>query len=202
MVLLFIYKGLHAAIRNLTALMDRWHNASVLKSCNISCKTSPDVRGRLYMSNQGKITIGDKAIFNSRKDSNWAGINKPCSIGVAKGGILTIGNHCGFSGVSIFCSQRITIGNYVNCGVNVFIWDTDFHPLHFEERRIHDVTKISAAPVLIGDDVFIGANCTILKGVTIGERAVIGAGSVVTRDIPADEIWAGNPAKFIRRQDV
>ena len=54
------------------------------------------------------------------------------------------------------------------------------------------------APVVIGDDVFVGAKCIILKGVTIGKGAIIGAGSVVTKNIPARQIWAGNPAKFIR----
>ena len=55
------------------------------------------------------------------------------------------------------------------------------------------------APVVIEDNVFIGARCIILKGVTIGENSVVGAGSVVTKSIPANEIWAGNPAKFIRK---
>ena len=55
------------------------------------------------------------------------------------------------------------------------------------------------APVVIGGNVFIGARCIILKGVTIGENSIIGAGSVVTKSIPANEIWAGNPAKFIRK---
>ena len=50
----------------------------------------------------------------------------------------------------------------------------------------------------IEDNVFIGANCIILKGVKIGDRSIIGAGSVVTKNVPSDQIWAGNPAKFIR----
>lgn len=54
------------------------------------------------------------------------------------------------------------------------------------------------APVVIGNDVFIGVKCIILKGVTIGDGAIIGAGSVVTKSIPANQIWAGNPAKYIR----
>lgn len=54
-------------------------------------------------------------------------------------------------------------------------------------------------PVVIKNGVFIGANSIILKGVTIGEKAIVGAGSVVTRSIPDGEIWAGNPAKFIRK---
>ena len=111
---------------------------------------------------------------------------------------LVIGNHTGFSGVSIFCASSIKIGNYCNIGGNVFIWDTDFHPLNMEERRISS-QNIRSSPIIIEDDVFIGANSIILKGVSIGQGSIVGAGSVVTKNIPPMEIWAGNPAKFIRK---
>ena len=62
-----------------------------------------------------------------------------------------------------------------------------------------DDPDINSAPVIIKDGVFIGADTLILKGVTIGEKSVIGAGSIVTRNVPAGKIWAGNPAKFLRR---
>lgn len=181
-------------------MIDRWHNYSLLKRKKVRYTTFPEIRGRLYANNQGKIAIGEGVVFNCKTESNWAGLNKPCTISVGKFAELTIGDHCGFSGISLFCSQRIEIGSYVNCGANVAIWDTDFHPLDYKERRIHNIEKINTAPVAIGDDAFIGANSIILKGVTIGARSVIGAGSVVTKNIPADEIWAGNPARFIRRQ--
>ncbi|MDO3628846.1 acyltransferase [Mucilaginibacter sp. BT774] len=111
---------------------------------------------------------------------------------------LIIHDNCGFSGVSIYCSTSIAIGQFVLCGGNVSIWDTDFHPLDFRDRRQDLSNKINSSPIVIGDDVFIGANSIILKGVTIGNRSIIGAGSVVTKSIPEDEIWAGNPARFIK----
>ena len=84
--------------------------------------------------------------------------------------------------------------------------DTDVHQLDYLVRRgekpldAKDArTTIQSAPVTIEDDVWIGANCMILKGVTIGARSVIGAGSVVTKSIPADCIAAGNPCKVIRK---
>ena len=84
-------------------------------------------------------------------------------------------------------------------GGNVRIYDHDFHSLDFQTRRgAEDQLQIQTRPVEIGDDVFIGANAIILKGVTIGARAVIGAGSVVSRNIGPDEIWAGNPARMVR----
>ncbi len=127
------------------------------------------------------------------------GINKKVSFGVTKNAELIIGDNCGFSGTSIFAAKSIKIGDYCNFGGNTFIWDTDFHPLDYNDRRTNIIGKINTAPIVIGNDVFVGANSIILKGVTIGDKAIIGAGSVVTKNIPNGEIWAGNPAKFIRK---
>jgi acetyltransferase-like isoleucine patch superfamily enzyme len=73
--------------------------------------------------------------------------------------------------------------------------------LSWQDRRVgaQDQVGIKSSPVKIGDDVFIGANALILKGVTIGDRAIVGAGSVVARDAPEDEVWAGNPACMVRK---
>jgi acetyltransferase-like isoleucine patch superfamily enzyme len=89
----------------------------------------------------------------------------------------------------------------VKIGGNVVIYDTDFHSLNPLERNHipENLNSLQAKPVLIKKGVFIGAHSIILKGVTLGENAVIGAGSVVTRDVPSNEVWAGNPAKFIKR---
>lgn len=76
---------------------------------------------------------------------------------------------------------------------------TDFHSLNPEIRASNkDSENRLCAPVEIKHNAFIGARCIILKGVTIGENSVIGAGSVVTKSVPANQVWAGNPAKFIR----
>jgi acetyltransferase-like isoleucine patch superfamily enzyme len=148
---------------------------------------------------QSEIRLGNNIIFRCNTKYNFVGINKPVSIAVMKNAVLHIGDNSGFSGTSIFVAKKIIIGRNCNFGGNTSIWDTDFHPLDFQARRISDNTKISAEGISIGDDVFIGANTIILKGVKIGDRAIIGAGSVVTKSIPSDEIWAGNPAKLIRK---
>jgi acetyltransferase-like isoleucine patch superfamily enzyme len=98
----------------------------------------------------------------------------------------------------ILCAaERITIGDNVVVGANTSIVDTDFHPLDREKRR-DQPSGGQTAPVVIGDDVFVGMNCLILKGVTIGDGSVVGAGSVVTRSVPQDVVVAGNPARIIR----
>ena len=174
-------------------------NLLVFKIKKVNYIKFPKIKGRLIIQNKGKCIIAEGVSFNSLLKSNLVGLCKPCTISVRPGATLTIGANSGFSGITIFCAKQISIGAYVNCGGNVFIWDTDFHPLDFEKRRIHDVSAITTQPITIGNDVFIGANSITLKGVTIGERSIIGAGSVVTKNIPDDEIWAGNPAKFIRK---
>ena len=104
------------------------------------------------------------------------------------------------SNTAIHCHKSITIGNFVNFGGGVMIFDTDFHSLDWRDRRDGtDIQKRAIAPVVIDDYAFIGADSIILKGVHIGEKSIVGAGSVVSKDIPAGEIWAGNPARFIKR---
>ena len=175
-------------------------NFLILNLSNVNYTTFPYINGRLIINNNGEINIGDKVKFNSSVTSNYVGIYKPVTIKVDKNAILNIGNFSGFSGVSIYCSKRIDIGDYVNFGGNVSIWDTDFHPLDYKLRR-NGIEGTIVKSIKIGNDVFIGANSIILKGVCIGEKSIIGAGSVVTKNIPNNEIWGGNPAKFIRSLD-
>jgi acetyltransferase-like isoleucine patch superfamily enzyme len=171
-------------------------NFVVLRINRVQYDDFPKIKGKLIVINRGVFKMGSKNKFNSTLYSNLVGIYKPCSVEVQKGAVLQIGDFSGFSGVSIYCANKITIGNYLCCGGNVSIWDTDFHPQNFEDRR-NGYIGIKSAPIKIGDDVFIGANSIILKGVEIGDRVIIGAGSVVTKNIPNDEVWAGNPAKKI-----
>jgi acetyltransferase-like isoleucine patch superfamily enzyme len=102
------------------------------------------------------------------------------------------------TGGTICSAECITIGDHVALGANSVVIDTDFHPLTTEARRI-DSSAGKTAPVVIENEVFIGMNCLILKGVTIGQGSVVGANSVVTRDVPPGYIVAGNPARVIRQ---
>ncbi|WP_460798679.1 sugar O-acetyltransferase [Microbacterium sp. GXF0217] len=96
--------------------------------------------------------------------------------------------------VSILDVATVTIGDNCLIGPNTVI-STVNHPLDIEGRR----NKIAIpSPVTIGDDVWIGANCTVLPGVTIGSNVVVAAGAVVTKDVPDDCIVAGVPAKLVR----
>jgi len=170
----------------------------VMNIKNVKYNSLPFIRGRIYLWNYGKIVFEGKVTINSSIRSNSAGMAKRFSIYTHKGAIVIIGNNVGLSGVSIHSRESIKIGNNTIIGANTSIWDNDFHELDWNDR-LNRKGNINTAPIIIGNNVFIGEGCRILKGVTIGDRAIVGVGSIVTKDIPADEIWAGNPARFIRK---
>lgn len=158
------------------------------------------VRGRLkvVVTKRGKLNIGRQFRANSGENYNVIGRQQKTTFWVD--GNLSIGDFVGMSSTAIICTHSISIGNHVIIGGNTVIYDTDFHSLNPEIRgTTDDKRNAQKKPVIINDHVFIGAHTTILKGVTIGENSIIGACSVITKDIPANEIWAGNPARFIKR---
>ncbi|SHG28853.1 Acetyltransferase (isoleucine patch superfamily) [Flavobacterium fluvii] len=156
---------------------------------------------KVFVTRKGFINIGNSLKINSGNNYNVIGRQQKCIFWVD--GKLDIGNNVGMSATAIICKTKIQIGSNVLIGGNTVIYDTDFHSLNYESRKNLNQDRIDAKskPVIISDNVFIGAHTTILKGVTIGEGSIIGACSVVTKDIPQNEIWAGNPAKFIKLID-
>jgi len=144
------------------------------------------------ISSKGKCRVGDECTFRSGSTSNLIGINRPCILSVREGATLTIGSSCGFSGTVIGVFDSVILGDGVRCGANTLITDSDWH--------MQDPRTGKSRPVVIHDNVWLGANVTVLKGVTIGENAVVGAGSVVTGDIPANAVAAGNPCKVLPQQ--
>lgn len=152
-------------------------------------------------SEGGKIVLGNNLQMNNGMMANQIGYNTPC-VFRAEGGSIIIGDNVGMSQTTMIAKGAdINIGNNVKLGGGVKIYTTDFHCLNYMDRRNPqiDLTQRKCAPVTIEDDGFIGAGVIILKGVHIGARSVIGACSVVTKDIPSDVIAAGNPCKVIKR---
>ncbi len=127
---------------------------------------------------------------------------------VGHAGHIWIGNYCYFTNAVLLCEQELRFGNYVVIGWNTTIADTDFHPLSPAQRiadaiacsplgKNHRRPEIACKPVVIEDDVWIGPNATILKGVTIGAGSWVEAGSLVTRDVPPNSRVLGNPAQIV-----
>lgn len=150
------------------------------------------------------IMIGHRVVLCSWSSYTDIGVNHPVVLRtLAPNAELIIGDDVGISGSSICAAKRVIIGAKTMVGANVTIADTDFHPLFSENRRYNkELSKIRVTDVIVGENVFIGANSIILKGVSIGRNSVIGAGSVVTRNIPENVIAAGNPCRVIRSLDV
>ncbi len=150
-------------------------------------------------STAGSISIGSGLRANSGKAYNIIDSGAARTVLRTIGsGRIAIGERAGISNSAIVSAVSVTIGDDVMIGGGCRIWDTDFHPVDFDERRASSENGGACAPIVIEDGAFIGASSIILKGVTIGKRAVIGAGSVVTKDVPAGEVWAGAPARRIR----
>lgn len=156
------------------------------------------IHGKIFFRCYGEFNYGKRLIINSAFSANPIGGNTFCSIVICHNAKLNIGDNVGISNTAIYCAEEITIMDNTLIGGDCKIYDTDFHPLNVESRlKVNN--KGLSKPVTIKTGAFIGTGTIILKGSTIGENAVIGAGSVVSGIIPDNEIWAGNPVKFIRK---
>jgi acetyltransferase-like isoleucine patch superfamily enzyme len=147
------------------------------------------------------VTLGEFVKINSEFFSNLLGLYQRTIIIARAGGQITIGNHVGISGCTIYSRAHIAIGDHTIIGANCKIIDNDMHSLDVEERNNDIFDHLVCKDVTIGESVFVGCNSIILKGTSIGDRCVIGAGSVVSGSFPPDSVIAGNPARVIRRLD-
>ncbi len=161
------------------------------------------IRGRIRIfiltkKTKNQVLIGKNCSFNSAEYANPIGGDTKCCFTIMGSGKIELGNNVAISNSTLVSSTEIKIDDNVCIGASCKIYDTDFHSV-YPEKRLNGNVDINTKPIHICKDAFIGAHSIILKGVTIGEGAVIGAGSVVTKNIPDYEIWAGNPARFIRK---
>ena len=157
--------------------------------------------GKILIINKGAIKLGERIRIRSGFRSNPIGLGYKTVFRVFKGAKLIIGNHVKMSNTAICCAKEIVIEDEVMIGGGVCIYDTDFHSLnHFIRMELIPIKEIPLTKSIhIEYGAFIGAGSIILKGVTIGRFSVLGAGSVVTKDVPPMEVWGGNPARFIRK---
>lgn len=162
------------------------------------------VNGLIKIKNEGNIIINNNVIINSGKNNNVIGGDTRTNLIVEKEGLLSIGSNVGISNTTFYCSKEILIEDNVLIGGGCRLYDTDFHSIDYKNRMnpflngLADEQTVSKS-IVIKNGAWIGGSSIILKGVIIGSKSIVGAGSVVAKNIPPGEIWAGNPAKFIRK---
>lgn len=167
--------------------------------CDISSTAKIILNGNLILNSYKLKKSKAEMLLRMKKNSKLVvngnfSFYYNCDINIFDGGRLTIGSGYANCGTQIRCSNNITIGNNATIAHNVVIIDSDYHTIKYEDGK----ENIKSAPIFIGDNVWIGRESIILKGVNIGDGAVIAAHSVVTKDVPAKTIVAGNPAKVIK----
>ena len=149
-----------------------------------------------YRYPQSKIIIGNNCTFRS-DSTNLIGKNKKCIlVTTSPTAYIAIGNNSGFNGAVIHCAEKIEIGNDVLAGFNVLIDDSDHHAMSPAERH---TGQAETKAIVIEDNVWLGTNVTVLKGVRIGKNSVIGANSLVLVDVPENSIAIGNPCRVIKK---
>lgn len=153
----------------------------------------------LQRHRKSSIEIGRGLYLRSFAASNPLGPYRPVILATrSTNASILIRDDVGITGGTICAEEKIEIGNRVLIGANCVLVDTDFHPVDLQSR-LQTPQNGEVAPIIIEDDVFIGMNSLILKGVHIGRGSVIGAGSVISMDVPSGVVCAGNPARIIRQ---
>jgi len=153
----------------------------------------------IQKNKNSRIKIGKNVTLVSKSTGNVAGINHPVILAtMAEGASIKLENGCGLSGSSICSVKSITICEKAGLGVNTKVYDTDFHSIDRTAGKPASLLRARSKPIKIGKNSWIGGDVVILKGVTIGENAVVGAGSVVVRNVAENVLSAGNPARVIR----
>jgi acetyltransferase-like isoleucine patch superfamily enzyme len=143
------------------------------------------LRGRLHYSGCGEVVLGEGVSFD--------GTVVPVELATYESGQIEIGDHTYINyGSSIAARTSVKIGAHCLLGHYTFVMDNDQHDI------VRHMELPQSDPVIIEDHVWIGSKAVILPGVRIGSRAVIGAGSIVTKDIPPRCVAAGNPARVLR----
>jgi acetyltransferase-like isoleucine patch superfamily enzyme len=186
-------------IAKLRGIVRRAQSIALLATPRFEFERPPAVYGWPVLScvHGARVFIGAGLTLISEDVFSEVGVSHACVIRALRPGArMEIGADVGMSGATVCCAESVRIGNRVMLGADCVVADTDFHAIHSVPRR-HVTENIATSPVVVEDDVFVGMRAIILKGVTVGRGAVVGANSVVTHDVPGYAIVAGSPARTV-----
>ena len=189
----------------LKSIYYQWYNRLYFTLAGVKYGKRMRVTNKVYVIGPGSVTIGDCFTFTSDDCINPLCRNiRGALYTVSRHSSIVIGDDVGISSSCLWAKEKIVIGNHVKIGGDCLIMDNDVHPHDYLGRRTFSgyfSTQVKDAvrsePVIIEDDAWIGARCIILKGVHIGARTIIAAGSVVTKSIPPDTVAGGNPCRVL-----
>ena len=164
----------------------------------------------IYNKKGASLKIGENCTIKSSFLSNLVGLySKTIIVTRTPGAKISIGNHVGISGATIYARKEITIGDNTCIGGNVKILDNDFHPVEVEKRNALLNGKapesgemaewIGTKAIHIGKNCFIGCNAIILKGTVLGDGCVVGAGAVVSGTFEPGSVIVGNPGRVVKK---
>ncbi|MDP9310093.1 MAG: acyltransferase [Chloroflexota bacterium] len=152
-----------------------------------------------FQANRKLVIRGPGRVVFGADVNAWAHEERNVIITFSPDVTIRIGSHVRLNGVGLMAKRGITIGDHCILGSTLLV-DTDFHSLR-RDRATNPHAPVLSAPISIGDNVWLAGQTVVLKGVTIGANSVVGFRAVVTRDVPADVVVAGNPARVVRQLD-
>lgn len=175
-----------------------WRMECRFKGAEVHGRVGLIGRPIVSVARTSRMVLEDGVLLRSGRRSNPLGCFQPCVLRtLAPNAELILERNVGMSATVICAGQSIRVGENTIVGAGAMILDNDFHRADGDGGWPPDCVG-TARPVVIGRSVFVGARSIIMKGVTIGDNAVIGAGAVVTKDVPADGVAAGNPASLVK----
>lgn len=186
-------------LQKLILAPSKFLNKVIFRLNNVIIGTGSIINGFLLIKNKGNFEIGSGFKANSSSLKNVIGGDTRCSFVINNNASIVIGDNVKISNSAFYSNSSIKIEDDVMIGGSCRFWDSDFHSIDPQIRLQTPNEHYISKPITIKKNAFIGGGSIILKGVTIGENSVVGAGSVVSKSIPDNEIWAGNPAKFIKK---
>lgn len=170
---------------------------------NLHVGKKSKIWGKFYLTMYdpltGRIVIGDNFHMVSEEKRAGLTVYARSKMSVYQNASIIIGKNVWITGIAIACKKRIEIGDNTIIAPNVVIIDSDFHVHWPVEERLSSPTTAYDKEIRIGKNVWIGTNVIILKGASIGDNSIIGAGSVVANEIPKNVFAGGNPARVMKR---